>query len=426
MKKTDTVEIVVPGDKSISHRALMLAAIATGTSTIRRILDSGDTGSTALVLRALGVHVPALANTLTIEGLGLRGLHEPSALLDCGNSGTTARLMMGIVAGQAFRARFDGDASLRSRPMRRVTQPLVEMGARVRELGQPDRLPLEVEGGRLRAVEIVNEKSSAQVKSAILLAALTGGVGAVVREPVHSRDHTERMLNAMGAQLRTVVDSGVMCVELDPVASLRPIDIDVPGDFSAAAFFLARALLGGPALRIEDVGVNATRTGLLDIVRRMGGTIHVEHRHGSGGEPIATLVAEASNLRATIIEPAEIPHLVDEVPILAVLAARADGETRISGAGELRVKETDRLRALAENLRAVGVQAEDAAEDLVVVGTDAPLRGRVVTHGDHRIAMAFGILGSLPGNEISIDDVACAAVSFPTFWEQLASVPGVR
>jgi 3-phosphoshikimate 1-carboxyvinyltransferase len=224
----------------------------------------------------------------------------------------------------------------------------------------------------------------------------------------------------MGAEIRTVVDRGELCVELDPVAGLRPLELDVPGDFSSAAFFLARGLLAGPAVRVHGVGVNATRTGLLDVIRRMQGTMHVEERRESGHEPIATLIAEPSSLHGVRIEPAEIPHLIDEVPILAVLAARAQGETIISGASELRVKETDRLRAIAENLRSVGAQAEETEDGLVVKGGDAPLRGRVRTHGDHRIAMAFGIAGSLAGNAIEIDDPACVGVSFPAFWQRLA------
>lgn len=415
----ETISIIVPGDKSVSHRALMLAALATGTSAVRGILDSEDTRSTAAVLRALGARVPALSAAMQIEGRGLRGFASPNHTLDCGNSGTTARLMMGIVAGQPVRARFDGDASLRGRPMRRVTEPLATMGATIRELGAADRLPLEIEGGELRGIDIMNAKSSAQIKSALILASLVAGVKSTIREPVHSRDHTERMLNAMGAELRTVVDAGGIAIEVMPVEQLRPIDVAVPGDFSSAAFFLARGLLAGPVVRIDDVGLNATRTGLLNVLRRMAAVVHVEHRENSGGEPTGSLIAEPSALRATTVEAPEIPHMVDEVPILAVLAARADGQTHIRGAGELRVKETDRLKAIADNLRAVGVAVDEHAEDLIIRGTDTPLHGRITTHGDHRIAMAFGILGSLPGNQIDVDDPACVAVSFPTFWQQL-------
>lgn len=419
------IDIRIPGDKSISHRALMLAALADGRSSIRGILDSADIRSTANVLRALGVDVPDLgAEVVAITGHGLRRLHTPGAVLHCGNSGTTARLMMGIAAAQNFHAIFDGDASLRTRPMRRVTDLLAAMGAGIRELGEPDRLPLEITGAVLRAVGCDNEKSSAQVKSAVLLAALCGGVRATVSEPVHSRDHTERMLGAMGVPLRTVVHDGSMQIEMDPVAGLRPLEIDVPGDFSSAAFFLARGLLGGAAIRIARVGVNATRTGMLDVIRKMQGIVHVTDRAESCSEPVATIVAEPSVLRAVHVEGAEIPHMIDEVPILAVLAARAEGETTIRGAGELRLKETDRLRAVATNLRVIGGDVVEMADGLVIRGSQAPLRGHINTHGDHRIAMAFGILASIPGNQITMDDASCVAVSFPTFWHQLEECTG--
>ena len=417
---TDVINVVIPGDKSISHRALVLAVLARGRSTLRGLLDSADTRSTASALRALGANVPAIVNgEVVIEGVGFHGLRESAATLDCGNSGTTARLLMGVAAAQPFATRFDGDASLQSRPMRRVTKPLSDMGARIRELGSPDRLPLEVQGGALRDIAFTNEKSSAQVKSAVLLAAMLSGTRARVCEPIHSRDHTERLLNAMGGELRTVVESGRICVELDAIEVLKPIDLDVPRDFSSAAFFVARGLLHSPAIRVAGVGVNSTRTGLLDVIRRMQGAVHVSDRQAADQEPIATLTAEPCELRGVHVEASEIPHLVDEVPILAVLAARAAGETRIEGAAELRVKETDRLKALATNLRAVGVQAEEQGDALVIEGSDQPLQGSIVTGGDHRIAMAFGILGSLPGNQIEIDDVACVDVSFPGFWQQL-------
>jgi 3-phosphoshikimate 1-carboxyvinyltransferase len=414
------MELRVPGDKSISHRALMLSALAEGRAMITGMLNSADTRSTAAVLRTLGVAVPDIASdVVSFDGVGLRGLRAPAATLDCGNSGTTARLMMGIAAAQSFTTRFDGDESLRGRPMRRVTQPLTEMGASVKELGHPDRLPLELRGGKLQPIRFVNEKSSGQVKSAVLLAALCGGAGSVVTEPVHSRDHTERLLDAMGVSVRTVVDGGAMQIEIEPTDRLRAMAIEVPGDFSSAAFFLARGLLAHPPVRIVNVGVNATRTGFLDVVRKMQGTIHIEERRTSCNEPIGTLVAERCELRGVQIEAAEIPHMVDEVPIVAVMASQAHGETVIRGAGELRVKETDRLRALANNLRTVGARVEELQDGLAISGSDRPLRGRIKTYGDHRIAMAFGILGSLSGNEIDMDDAACVDVSFPTFWQQL-------
>lgn len=419
MTKTEPVDVVVPGDKSISHRALMFGALSTGRTRVRNILDSEDVQSTARVLRALGAPIPALSDDVSFDGAGLRGLRASAEVLDCGNSGTTVRLMMGIMAGYAFPTRFDGDESLRSRPMRRVTEPLMRMGARVTELGQPDRLPVQLEGGRLREIDFDNPRSSAQVKSAVLLAALTGGVPAAVSEPVHSRDHTERLLEAAGVPIRTVIDGHAIRVEIEPAESMRALELTVPGDFSSAAFFIGRGLLGNTPIRIANVDVNSTRTGLLDVIRRMHGAVHVTNRRETGHEPAADLIVEPSRLTGTHVEGTEIPHMVDEVPILAVMAARAEGETVIRGAGELRVKETDRLRALAENLRAVGASVDETEDGLVIQGSDRALRGRVKTFGDHRIAMAFGVLGSLEGNEIVMDDVGCVAVSFPTFWKQL-------
>jgi 3-phosphoshikimate 1-carboxyvinyltransferase len=303
--------------------------------------------------------------------------------------------------------------------MRRVTDPLRRMGANIAELGSPDRLPLRVQGGALRSIDYISPRSSAQVKSAVLLAALTAGVKVSFSEPVLSRDHTERMLNAMGMELRTVVDHGGMRIELDPVEALEPLDNIVPADLSSAAFFLARGLLAEPAIRVRDVGVNATRSGFLDVVRRMKGTIQVESRDEFATEPVATLIAEKSALSGTRIEGNEVPRLVDEIPIIAALATQAEGTTEIVGAGELRVKESDRLTAMVNNLRNVGADAEELHDGLVVHGHGRPLRGRVRSHGDHRVAMAFGILASLPGNQITLDDRRVVDVSFPQFWNQL-------
>lgn len=413
------IDIAIPGDKSISHRSLMLAVLASGESRVRRLLVSEDVSATALCLRGLGAAIAPISDDIRISGLGLRGLRNPSQVLDCANSGTTARLLMGIVAGQGLTASFTGDESLRRRPMRRVTDPLRQMGASMAELGQPDCLPLRVTGGALRSIEYVSPRSSAQVKSAVLLAALTGGVKVAFSEPVLSRDHTERMLNAMGMELRTVVHHGGMRIELDPVDALEPLDAVVPADLSSAAFFLARGVLAAPAIRVRDVGVNATRSGFLDVVRRMGGNVSIEARDVFAAEPVATLVAERSQLHGTRVEGHEVPRLVDEIPIIAAMATRAEGITEIVGAGELRVKESDRLTAMVNNLRTVGADVEELHDGLVVRGHDKPLRGRVRSHGDHRIAMAFGILASLPGNEIRVDDSDVVAVSFPEFWNQL-------
>ncbi|HEY0809832.1 MAG TPA: 3-phosphoshikimate 1-carboxyvinyltransferase [Longimicrobiales bacterium] len=413
------IDIAVPGDKSISHRALMLATLATGESVVRGILDSDDVRSTARCLNALGNAIPSFSAEVRVTGRGLRGSATPKDTLDCGNSGTSTRLLMGIVAGQGVTATFDGDASLRGRPMARVSEPLAQMGAAVEYLGATDRLPLRVIGRELHSIDFVSPRSSAQVKSAVLLAALTAGVSVSFTEPVLSRDHTERMLNAMGMELRIVVDHGGMRIELSPIDRLDPLDILVPGDLSSAAFFLARGLLADPPVRVANVGVNATRSGFLDVARRMHAVIHVEARDERTAEPIATLIAEKSQLLGTRIEGNEVPRLIDEIPIIAAMATRAEGVTEITGAGELRVKESDRLSAMVQNLKAVGAAAEERQDGLIVTGSNNPLRGHVRSHGDHRIAMAFGVLGSLPGNDIQVDDREIVTVSFPDFWRQL-------
>jgi 3-phosphoshikimate 1-carboxyvinyltransferase len=418
--------VLVPGDKSLTHRALLFAALGTGRSRVRRPLVGADTRSTAEALRRLGCPIPDLGSTeeLVIDGAGLRGLREPSDQLDCGNSGTTARLLMGVLAGQPFRAVLTGDASLRGRPMRRVTEPLARMGARFDELGDHDRLPVRIRGGVLTGIDYPSPHASAQVKSAILLAGLTGGVRVSVTEPQLSRDHTENMLRRAGVAVASrVLADGSACVALEPADHIEPLDFDVPGDFSSAAFLLAFAVLaaGGP-VRVRDVGLNPTRTGFLDVLRRMGASVAIERQRDSGGEQIGDVVAAAAPLRATTIAGSEVPALIDEIPVIAALAARAEGTTVIDGAGELRVKESDRIRALVANLQAVRVAAEELPHGLIIHGTDRPLRGRVRALHDHRIAMAFGVLAAAGNADIEIDDVGVVDVSFPEFWTTLARV----
>lgn len=422
-----SVEVRVPGDKSITHRALILAALADGESRIAHGLDSADTRATAGVLRSLGARVHGSGDDVTVTGRGLQNLTPSDGVLDCANSGTTARLMLGVLAGHAFRSTLDGDASLRGRPMRRVTEPLAAMGARFEELGAPDRLPIAVQGGRLRAIDHATARPSAQVKSSLLLAALTGGCSVSIEEPTPSRDHTERLLAALGVPIGFTGTSPNR-VRIEPIASLPPFDIPVPGDLSSAAFLVALGLLvPGLEIHIPSVGVNPTRTGFLDAVVHMGGRVAVEPVAGAGGEPVADLsVRHTGALRAIDVTAADVPRMIDELPVLAALAARADGESRITGAAELRVKESDRIAALVANLRAIGVEAEELTDGLVVTGTDGPLTGRVHTHGDHRIAMAFGVLAGVPGNTITIDDPAAVDVSFPAFWQILAVCSGVR
>ena len=410
----------VPGDKSISHRALIFSALATGTSRVRGILPSADVTSSAGALRALGVDVPPLSDSLEITGVGLRGLSAPITDLDCGNSGTSARLLAGVVAGSGVTARFVGDESLSRRPMRRVQTPLEAMGARV-ETNAHGGLPMVVHGGgELHDIEWNNDTSSAQVKSCILLAALCGGVEATVREPTRSRDHTERMLAALGAEV-WVNDGAVAFLG---ARALAPLDLDVPGDPSSAAFFAALAALASDGeVLLRDVCINETRTGFLTALADMGASVTIEDKALRSGEWIATLrIGSGPSLRGVEITADTIPTLIDELPLLACLAAYADGETRVTGAAELRVKESDRISAVVGNLRALGATAEELPDGFVIVGSRPTLRGHVVTHGDHRLAMAFGILSALPGNAITIDDPDCVSVSYPGFWDDLRRV----
>jgi 3-phosphoshikimate 1-carboxyvinyltransferase len=414
-------ELRVPGDKSISHRALICAALAQGSSRVRGILPSADVHSTAGVLRALGVAVPALAPDMAIGGGGPRSLRAPAGDLDCGNSGTTSRLMAGVVAGSALTARFTGDASLSRRPMRRVQRPLEKMGATV-ELPEHGGLPMTVRGAALTDVEWTSDTSSAQVKSCILLAALCAGAEATVREPSRSRDHTERMLASQGAEV-WVNDDAVL---LFAGQTLAPLDLTVPGDPSSAAFFAALAALA-PAgeLRALGVGVNETRTGFFAALREMGASIELDEPRREGGEDVADLrLRSAGTLAGIDIGGDAIPTMIDELPLLACVAAYAEGETRVRDAAELRVKESDRIAAVVQNLRTLGADADELPDGFVVRGTRPRLRGMVTTHGDHRMAMAFGILSALPGNEIAIDDRDCVAVSYPEFWGDLARVTG--
>jgi 3-phosphoshikimate 1-carboxyvinyltransferase len=411
-------EVRVPGDKSISHRALLLAALASGRSRVRGILDAADVQSTARALRALGVDVPELGPAIVIAGVGVTGVRSPIGSLDCGNSGTTARLLAGVVAASPIVARFVGDASLSRRPMHRVARPLEAMGARF-EFEAADGLPMVVHGGPLRGIDWTTETSSAQVKSAILLAGVIAGVEVSVAEPRQSRDHTERMLAARGVSVEA--SAGRLTVRRN--GPLAPCDTDVPADPSSAAFFAALgALASSGEVTLRDVAANPTRTGFFDALRHMGARVEMKSGREHGGEPIADVVVRPGALRAIDVGGDQVPSMIDELPLLACVAARARGETTITGAHELRVKESDRIAAVVANLQAIGVRAEELPDGMVVEGSDAPLAGRVATRGDHRLAMAFGVLGALPGNRIAVDDPNCVAVSFPTFWRELERV----
>ena len=411
-----------PGDKSISHRVLMLAALGRSTSEIRGILTGDDVKSTARVLRQIGAKISRIQEL----GVGISGtqLLAPNSHLNCGNSGTTARLILGILAGHAFAATLTGDASLRRRPMRRVTEPLKAMGADIKERG--DGLPLTIRGGNLRGLSYKSPVASAQVKSALLFAGLTGSVPVTIEEPYRSRDHTERLFAHLGFSIHE--RNGAIVFEPTVRPSERPsVSLTVPGDPSSAAFMVAAAILAeGGELTIENVGVNPTRTGFLVVLERMGAHVERVNLRDEGGEPVADLLVRPAALTGTEVTAAEIPTLVDEVPILAVLASRARGAMVFREVGELRVKESNRLELVAANLRAVGTQAEARGNDLFVEGSYAPPRGRVETASDHRLAMAFAVLGTLEGADVNLSERKSVAISYPEFFRDLTRIHARR
>jgi len=412
----------VPGDKSISHRALMLAALARGRSELTGLLSGEDVKSTAGVLRRLGADVSTVRDGAVVTVRGAR-FTTPRGALDCGNSGTTARLSLGLLAGQRFAARLTGDASLRRRPMRRVTEPLRAMGAHIEEEGG-DALPLTIRGGRLRALDYASPVASAQVKSALLFAGLTGRVPVTVREPYRSRDHTERLLVHLGLPLH-VNGMAISYTPADFQKAIPPFALTVPGDISSAAFLVSAAVLADAGeLLLENVGVNPTRTGFLVVLERMGARVERLNLGEAGGEAIADLLVRPAGLVGTEVSAAEVPTLVDEVPVLAVLASRAQGETVFREVGELRVKESNRLELIAANLRAVGREAEARGNDLHVVGSTQPPRGRIDTAGDHRLAMAFAVLGTVPGANVRLSERASVAISYPAFFKDLRRIGG--
>ncbi|MGQ0702469.1 MAG: 3-phosphoshikimate 1-carboxyvinyltransferase [Gemmatimonadales bacterium] len=417
--------VAAPGDKSVTHRLLLLAGLTPGRSRIRGALTSLDARSTARVLRLLGVAVTSLRPGQDVFITGRSRFQRPRQILHCGNSGTTARLLLGLLAGHWFKAVLTGDKSLRSRPMRRVTEPLNVMGAEFEAKGPlpPDRLPLAIRGGPLHPVQWELPVSSAQIKGALLLAGLAGKVPVSLREPRgRSRDHTERLLRAFGFAIEEATDGWI---HFQPTGTLEPFDLEVPGDISSAAFLAGVALLAtSGALHITGVGINPTRTGLLRVLERMGARITVTETGVQAGEPVGDLHVQPGPLSATTVPADEIPGLIDEIPLLAVLASRASGESRFHEVGELRVKESDRLGLLADNLRAVGGSATVEGNSLIVKGRRTPPAGRVRTEGDHRIAMAFAVLGMAQGANVEVDNLACAAVSFPGFSEVLRKVTG--
>lgn len=404
-------ELVVPGDKSISHRALMLGGIAEGRTEIRGFLASEDCLATLNALRMLGVRIeqPAPDHVL-VHGSGQRGLQGSARPLDMGNAGTAMRLFMGLLSSQLFESTLIGDASLMKRPMERVAQPLRSMGARIDTIdGRP---PVTIRGGSsLRAIDYALPVASAQVKSAVLLAGLAARGRTRVTEPAPTRDHTERMLAGFGVELLRHERS----VAVEGGQSLRGTDVDVPADFSSAAFFIVAGLLGAQdELVLRNVGVNPTRTGLIDILCSMGGDIRIANRRETGGEPVADLTIRASTLKGVKVPEALVPLAIDEFPVFFIAAACAEGESLVRGAAELRVKETDRLAVMAEGLGRLGIEHELLPDGMWIRGGRLS-GGTVDSHGDHRIAMAFAVASLRAAGALDILDVANVATSFPGF-----------
>ncbi len=411
----------VPGDKSISHRSVMLGALAEGVTRVSGFLEGEDALATMNIFRALGVRIDGPSHgALTIHGVGMHGLRAPAGMLDCGNSGTSMRLLAGLLAGQAFDATLTGDESLRRRPMRRVAEPLALMGARI-ETAAGGVPPVTVRGGaQLRGVDYALPVASAQVKSALLLAGLYARGRTCVIEPAPTRDHTERMLRAFGYRVET--DGARVCLEGG--GRLAACDVEVPADISSAAFFLVGASIApGSDLTLTGVGVNPTRTGVLEILRLMGARISLTNERVAGGEPVADLRVRSAPLRGIRVPPELVPLAIDEFPALFVAAACAHGETVVTGAEELRVKESDRIAVMAEGLRELGAHAEPTPDGMRIVGNSFR-GGRVDSRGDHRIAMAFAMAALRASGPVEIEDCANVATSFPGF-EALARSAGL-
>ncbi len=421
------IELRVPGDKSIAHRVLILSGLANGTSRLEGLPHSTDVASTVGSLRRLGVPIAGDPPAPVVVQGPTRWI-DPGGQLDCGNSGTTARLLTGLISGLGRGAELTGDASLRARPMDRVVYPLQAMGARIRYLADQDRLPIRIlprASGNLRSLRYRPRVSSAQVKSALLLAAVCSRVEVEINHVHGSRDHTERLLSEMGAPVGYCSDEDGQRAHFAPDdwdGLLRPLELTVPGDVSSASFLVAAALLGGREVRVSGVGLNPTRTGFLDVLHEMGCPVRALPTGHVAGEPVGDLVVRPASPRPFRFGGAMIPRLIDEIPMLAVLAATADGQSEFRGAGELRHKESDRLALLATNLRSIGVDCDELEDGLRIRGGEVPPAGLVRTAGDHRMAMAFGVLARLPGAALEIDDPECVNVSYPSFWRDLDRV----
>lgn len=412
--------ITIPGDKSISHRAVMFGSLAKGTTEISHFLKGADCLSTIDCFQKMGVFIEEKDNKIYVHGKGLHGLQKPACTLNVGNSGTTTRLISGILAGQNFEAYLSGDDSLNSRPMRRIMDPLGQMGARIRSLHDNNCAPLHITPGKLHGIHYESKVASAQVKSAILLAGLYADGETSVTEPALSRNHTELMLSEFGAPIRARFDlnSTRATAFIEPCEELFAQKISVPGDISSAAYFIAAGLLVPDSeILIQNVGINSTRAGILKVCEDMGGDITLLNQRKESGEPVADILVKTSQLHGITIEGPIIPTLIDEIPVIAVMAAAAEGTTVIRDAAELKVKETNRIETTCDSLRAMGCDVTPTDDGMIIHG-GKPLKGaKIHTLLDHRIAMAFSIAALIAEGTTSILDSHCVDVSYPTFYD---------
>lgn len=403
-------QIKVPGDKSISHRAVMLGSLANGVTEISGFLKGADCLSTIDCFRKMGIDIDINGENVTVHGNGLRGLLKPDEMLYTGNSGTTTRLLCGILAGQNFDTSITGDASIQKRPMGRVVQPLSMMGAKI----ENEYCPLYITGTKLHGIDYKMPVASAQVKTAIILAGLYADGETVIHEIEKSRDHTELMLSAMGADL--TVDN--LDITVKPTNDLTAVNVDVPGDISSAAFFLVLgAIMPNSQITVTNVGINPTRTGIIDVLKDMGADITLENVHTSAGETVADITVRSSSLKGTTVGGDIIPRLIDELPIIAVSAVFADGQTVIKDAQELKVKETNRIRAVVDEFNKCGIDITETDDGMIINGGKSIHGADFKTYGDHRMAMSLTVLAQLADGESTLDDSDCACVSYPTFFD---------
>lgn len=403
-------QIKVPGDKSISHRAVMLGSLANGVTEISGFLQGADCLSTIDCFRKMGIDIDINGENVTVHGNGLRGLKKPDEMLYTGNSGTTTRLLCGILAGQNFDTSITGDASIQKRPMGRVVKPLSMMGAKI----ENEYCPLYITGTKLHGIDYKMPVASAQVKTAIILAGLYADGETVIHEIEKSRDHTELMLSAMGADL--TVDN--LDITVKPTNDLTAVNVDVPGDISSAAFFLVLgAIMPNSQITVTNVGINPTRTGIIDVLKDMGADITLENVHTSAGETVANITVRSSSLKGTTVGGDIIPRLIDELPIIAVAAVFADGQTVIKDAQELKVKETNRIRAVVDEFNKCGIDITETDDGMIINGGKSIHGADFKTYGDHRMAMSLTVLAQLADSESTLDDSDCACVSYPTFFD---------